>query len=127
MSAAKTPLTPYFVAARRARLTQMREALVATGRAAVREEAELQQDSLHESQGCGDDARYTKMQDNDAALLMRNRQRRVDIHRVLQKIGEGTYGFSDESGESIPQDRLEAIAENLHIVAEESPCEHQDA
>lgn len=126
MSADKTPLSPSFIAAQRARLTQMREELVATGRAAAREETELQQDSLHESQGSGDDAQKTTMQDNDAALFVRNRQRLVAIDRALQKIDEGTYGVSDESGAAIPQDRLEAVPESLLTVAEESVREQQD-
>ncbi|HUG25249.1 TraR/DksA family transcriptional regulator [Piscinibacter sp.] len=127
MSAHDTPLSPTFIAAQGARLTLMREELIASGGAAIREETELQQDSLHESQGSGDDAQKTTMQDNDAALFVRNRQRLVAIDRALQKIEEGTYGVSDESGEPIPQARLEAVPESLCTVAEESVREQQDA
>ena len=116
-------LTPAFIARQRERLTEMREALMATGRAAVSEEAELQEDSLNESQNSGDDAQKTTLQDNDAALFVRNRQRLVAIDRALQKIEEGTYGVSDDSGERIPQDRLEAIPESLGTVAEETARE----
>lgn len=119
MSAPNTPLSPTFIASQRERLLHLREELMATGRAAVREEAELQADSLNESQGSGDDAQKTTLQDNDAALFVRNRQRLVAIDRALQKIDEGTYGVSDESGAAIPQQRLEAIPESLLTVAEE--------
>ena len=127
MSAHDTPLSPTFIAAQGARLMRMREELTASGRAALSEEAELQQDSLHESQGSGDDAQKTTMQDNDAALFVRNRQRLVAIDRALQKIEEGTYGVSDESGAPIPQERLEAIPESLCTVAEETSREQLDA
>ena len=123
MSAHDTPLSPAFIAAQGARLTLMREELTASGRAAIREEAELQEDSLHESQGSGDDAQKTTMQDNDAALFVHSRQRLVAIDRALQKIEEGTYGVSDESGASIPQGRLEAVPESLCTVAEETARE----
>lgn len=125
MSAHDTPLSPTFIAAQGARLTRMREELTASGRAAIREKTELQQDSLHESQGSGDDAQKTTMQDNDAALFVRNRQRLVAIDRALQKIEEGTYGVSDENGAPIPQSRLEAVPESLYTVAEESARERQ--
>ncbi len=120
MSVQKTELTSAFIAKQRERLTAMRDELMATGRAAVSEETELQEDSLNESQNSGDDAQKTTLQDNDAALFVRNRHRLVAIDRALQKIEEGTYGVSDESGEHIPQDRLEAIPESLGTVAEET-------
>lgn len=125
MSAQPTPLSPTFIAAQGARLTAMRDELIAAGRDAIREETELQEDSLHESQGSGDDAQKTTMQDNDAALFVRNRQRLVAIDRALQKIEEGTYGFSDESGAPIPQARLEAVPESNYTVDEESAREQQ--
>lgn len=120
MGTSKTALTPAFIANQRARLIEMRDALMATGRAAASEETELQEDSLNESQNSGDDAQKTTLQDNDAALFVRNRQRLVAIDRALRKIEEGSYGVSDESGEPIPRDRLEAIPESLGTVAEET-------
>ena len=127
MSVQKTPLSPSFIASQREQLTRLREELMATGRAAAREETELQEDSLNESQGSGDDAQKTTLQDNDAALFVRNTQRLVAIDRALQKIDEGTYGVSDESGAPIPQDRLEAIPESLYTVAEEDAREQAQA
>lgn len=123
MSDHNSPVSASFIAAQRARLTQLRDELLATGRDAERGEDELQQDSLHESQGSGDDAQKTTLQDNQAALFVRSRQRLVAIDRALQKIEDGTYGFSDESGDPIPQDRLEAVPESLCTVAEESARE----
>lgn len=125
MGTQTTELSPAFIARQRARLITMRDELMATGRAAVTEEAELQADSLNESQNPGDDAQKTMLQDNDAALFVRNRQRLAAIDRALQKIEEGTYGISEGSGERIPQDRLEAIPESLGTVAEATAREQE--
>jgi DnaK suppressor protein len=47
--------------------------------------------------------------------------RRIDeIERALQKIAEGTYGFSDASGDPIPKARLEATPEAIFTVEEQS-------
>ena len=39
--------------------------------------------------------------------------------RALQKIADGTYGYSDRSGEPIPKLRLEAMPEATLTVEEE--------
>jgi DnaK suppressor protein len=47
-------------------------------------------------------------------------ERRLEnIERALQKIDEGTYGLSDESGEPIPKGRLEAVPEAIRTVDEQ--------
>jgi len=52
-------------------------------------------------------------------------QRVADIQRALEKIDEGSYGLSDESGEPIPKARLEARPESVLTVAEEEARERQ--
>jgi DnaK suppressor protein len=42
-----------------------------------------------------------------------------NIRRALQKIDEGTYGLSDESGSPIPVERLEANPESLYTLDEQ--------
>lgn len=46
-----------------------------------------------------------------------------DIQRALQKIEDGTYGLSDESGELIPQSRLEAFPDALYTEREQEELE----
>lgn len=46
-----------------------------------------------------------------------------DIQRALQKIEDGTYGLSDESGEPIPQSRLEAFPDALYTEREQAEQE----
>src|SRR3712207_6898461 len=49
--------------------------------------------------------------------LFRSRLRYVE--RALQKIEEGTYGLSDDSGQPIPRGRLEAVPEAIRTVEEQ--------
>ena len=49
----------------------------------------------------------------DATIGEQVERRLGDVERALQKIEEGTYGLSDESGEPIPRGRLEAVPEAI--------------
>jgi DnaK suppressor protein len=54
------------------------------------------------------------------ATVERQVERRLEhIERALQKIEEGTYGLSDDSGEPIPIGRLEAVPEAILTVEEQ--------
>jgi DnaK suppressor protein len=54
------------------------------------------------------------------ATVERQVERRLEhIERALQKIEEGTYGLSDDSGEPIPIGRLEAVPEAIRTVEEQ--------
>jgi len=52
-------------------------------------------------------------------------QRVNDIQRALEKIDDGTYGYSDDSGDPIPKARLEAKPEAVLTVAEEEARERR--
>jgi RNA polymerase-binding transcription factor DksA len=47
--------------------------------------------------------------ERDLALSAQARQTIADIDAALQRIADGTYGYSVESGRPIPRERLEAI------------------
>ena len=53
-----------------------------------------------------------------------NRQLR-GVMRALEKIEEGSYGYSDESDEPIPRARLEAVPEATLTVEEEEDKEQR--
>ena len=61
----------------------------------------------------------------DATIGQQAERRLEDVERALQKIEEGTYGLSDESGERIPQGRLEAAPEALRTVNEQQEYERE--
>lgn len=52
-----------------------------------------------------------------------NSVRLGDVQRALQKIEDGTYGLSDESGDQIPRARLEAFPDALFTEREEEERE----
>jgi DnaK suppressor protein len=55
----------------------------------------------------------------DATVEEQVERRLQAIERALQKIEEGTYGLSDDSGEPIPRGRLEAVPEAVRTVEEQ--------
>ena len=48
------------------------------------------------------------------------------VDRALEKIEEGTYGFSDLSGKRIPKARLEVVPEAVLTVGEEKQAERRN-
>src|SRR4051794_4458438 len=56
--------------------------------------------------------------ERDLALPAQARQMIADIDAALQRIAEGTYGFSVVSGRAIPKDRLRAIPWATELVEE---------
>lgn len=123
MSDHRSHLTTEFIAGQKAQLQELLEQLTRNSRASAREERQLQYNSLNRSEGSGDDAQKTTLRDNDAARFEHNVGRLTAIRRALQKIEQGTYGLSDESGAPIPKARLEAVPESALTVAESAANE----
>ena len=55
----------------------------------------------------------------DATVEQQVERRLEHVERALQKIEEGTYGLSDDSGKPIPRGRLEAVPEAIRTVEEQ--------
>ena len=55
----------------------------------------------------------------DATVEQQVERRLENVERALQKIEDGTYGLSDDSGEQIPKGRLEAVPEAVRTVEEQ--------
>lgn len=124
MSTPKSDLAPGFIAKRKAQLLDLREQITRNRKASAGTEAQLQSNSLNRSEGSGDDAQKTSLRDNNAARYEHSSERLKAIDRALQKIEDGTYGLSDESGDPIPQARLEARPESA-LTVEESARQEQ--
>jgi RNA polymerase-binding transcription factor DksA len=56
--------------------------------------------------------------DLDRVLSTQARQTILEIDAALERIKEGTYGYSEISGQPIPRERLEAIPETTVLAAE---------
>jgi DnaK suppressor protein len=103
---------------RKAELEQMRQEAQEVGRERSQEQQDYQPDS-------GDQSQYIFERELDATLGKQFDRELQDVNRALEKIEEGTYGFSDGSGEPIPKGRLEAIPEAIYTVEEQQRRERE--
>lgn len=103
---------------RKAELEQMRQEAQEVGRERSQEQQDYQPDS-------GDQSQYIFERELDATLGKQFDRELQGVNRALEKIEEGTYGFSDGSGEPIPKGRLEAIPEAIYTVEEQQRRERE--
>ena len=112
-------LSEAFIAQQRKRLEAMRRELLGGEEDTVADERTSQEEHGDEAEEFEDEAQGMAQNEVNQALHDVNDQRIGDIGRALQKIDEGTYGLSDESGEPIPQARLEVMPEAIFTVEEQ--------
>jgi DnaK suppressor protein len=96
---------------------------------------ELRAELLHIAEGLEDDQRFRAEEEGDftqhdsgdksQSLFTRELDATVEqtverrlrfVERALQKIEEGTYGICDDTSETIPRERLEAMPEAIYTV-----------
>lgn len=97
----------------KAELERVRDGLEEDQRFRAEEEEDFTQ---HDS---GDMSQSLFTREVDATVEQQVERRLENVERALQKIEEGTYGLSDESGEQIPKGRLEAVPEATRTVEEQ--------
>ncbi len=78
-------------------------------------ELEGQGDDFSETDS-GDMSQSIFDREMDASVGEQIERRLGEVERALQKIEEGTYGVCDDTGESIPRGRLEAVPEAIRTV-----------
>jgi DnaK suppressor protein len=103
-----------FIERQRHRLAKLRDELLRATRDAETEEAQIRSQSLGEAHESEDDAQKLAMLELEGLAVQRSVQRLTRIERALQKIEDGTYGFSDADGAPIPRERLEAVPEAIN-------------
>src|ERR671916_218714 len=108
-----------FVERQRERLVGLREELVR-----IREGMAADEEDVGESEGdttpdSGDMSQAMFTREMDASIGEQAERRLGEIDRALQKVEDGTYGLSDDSGEPIPRGRLEAVPEAIRTVEEQ--------
>jgi DnaK suppressor protein len=109
-----------FLKRQRKRLTDMRNELLKSDAANAARGRAPKPDEAREVE---DDAQQMAQGDVDGALSVVEAQRLRSIERALAKIGEGTYGLSDLSGDAIPRARLDAMPEAVLTIQEEDARE----
>ena len=119
MSGPKVTLSEEFIAQQRTRLVALRGELLGGEENTIASERSDEQEHGDEAEEFEDEAQGMAQNEVNQALHDVNDRRIHDIERALQKIADGTYGFSDASGDPIPKARLEAVPEAIFTVAEQ--------
>ena len=115
-----------FVEKQRERLQQLRDELARIVRGLEedqRDRAEDEEDFTEHDSGDMSQSLFTR--EMDATVEQMTEKRLQSVARALEKIEEGTYGLSDESGEQIPKGRLEAVPEAVYTVEEQQRREKE--
>lgn len=123
MTAKAHPLDPAFVEKQRQALLKLRVVLLNATRDSEADESEIKEESAGGPREFEDDAQKLAALELDGNLVVRDVARLDRVDRALKKIEEGTYGASDESGELISRERLEAVPESIYTLAEEQALE----
>jgi DnaK suppressor protein len=116
---------PAFMARQRQRLEQLRDQLLGGDDLAQAEATATSADRGPEAAEYEDGAQ--RLEESEVRLNLEDlHTRRVAaIDRALQKIADGSYGYSELSGDPIPVARLEAVPEAVLTVAEEEARERR--
>ena len=125
MDKQREPLDPEFIQQQRERLETMQSEFQSSREFRQQDELQLQAARRNQSHASGGDAQKNALQDNDRAVRAHNRMRLETVRRALEKIEDGSYGRSDQSGDLIPRDRLEAVPASLFTVEEEEARERE--
>ncbi len=120
---ANTELDERFVAQQKERLEQARDELRRIVRGMEGDEENRGEEQGDTQLDSGDMSADIYAREMDATIGEQAERRLHDVERALQKIEEGSYGISDESGDSIPKGRLEAVPEALRTVEEQQRLE----
>ena len=109
-----------FIERSRGRLLALRKALADSFDAGEAEQSSIRTSGHSEAGEYEDGAQTMTQLEIDGELSVRTAARLRRVDRALQKLEEGTYGYSDISGEAIARERLEAAPEAIETYAEQA-------
>ena len=121
----KAELDEKFVAQQRERLLELRDELLRIQRGTQDDEKNMSEEQGDTQLDSGDQSQQMFNREMDATIGEQAAQRLRDVERALEKIEEGNYGLSEESGEPIARGRLEAVPEALRTVEEQQRFERE--
>jgi DnaK suppressor protein len=120
----KSPrLDAAYVERQRRQLMELRDELRKATSAAEVAEDNINKESTLQAREHEDDAQKLDMLEKAGNLVGRAVERLARVERALKKIDEGTYGFSDVSGQRIPNDRLDVMPDAINTVTEQEASE----
>jgi DnaK suppressor protein len=118
-------LDQQFVESQRERLVGLRDELVRIREGMADDERDLAETEGETTLDSGDLSQDMFTREMDASIGEQVERRLREVNRALQKLKEGTYGLSDDSGEAIPRGRLEAVPEAIRTVEEQQRFEQE--
>ena len=127
MSTKSPILDAAYLERKRRQLTKLRDELRKTSNAAEAEEGSIKNESALQAHEYEDDAQKLDTLEKEGSLVSRDVERLARVERALKKIADGTYGYSDVSGQRIPDDRLEAMPDATTTLAEQKASERPGA
>lgn len=110
---------PAFLSRQRQRLMALRQQIRRVRQGQAAEQEAVNADNGTQAREYEDDAQRLTALELTGELEAVDEQRLADIERALQKIDDGTYGLSDQSGQPIPLARLEASPEAIYTLEEQ--------
>ena len=116
-------LDPAYIELKRAELLALRTQLQKAAAVERDQSRLLQNEPTEEAHEFKDDAQKLELLETSRTLLRHDAARLAQINRALQKIEDGTYGFSDISGERISTARLNALPEATSTLQEQQARE----
>jgi DnaK suppressor protein len=116
-------LDPAYIELKRAELLALRAQLQKAATVEDDVTGGLQKESTERAHEYEDDAQKLDMLETSRNLLRHDIARLAQINRALRKIEEGTYGYSDISGERISTARLNALPEATSTLLEQQARE----
>jgi DnaK suppressor protein len=114
-----------FVERQRERLVALRDELVRIREGVAADAVDLGETEGDTTLDSGDLSQDMFTREMDASIGEQVERRLREVDRALQKVEEGTYGLSDDSGDTIPRGRLEAVPEALRTVEEQQRFEQE--
>ncbi len=122
---ANAELDERFVGQQKERLLELREELSRIQRGMQDDEQNMSEEQGDTQLDSGDQSQQMFNREMDATIGEQAGLRLRDVDRALEKIEEGTYGLSDDSGDPIAKGRLEAAPEALRTVEEQQSFERE--
>ncbi|SAK97568.1 TraR/DksA family transcriptional regulator [Caballeronia hypogeia] len=123
MSSQQSGLSDEYIVEQRERLLALKRDVLGGEQGNITRERRFQEERGSEAHEYEDDAQRMEQDITNQALRDVNDRRIGDIQRALEKIDEGTYGLSDQSGTPIPKARLDAMPEAIFTVEEQEKRE----
>lgn len=122
---ANTQLDEQFIEKQRTRLEEIKEELLDIRQGMEEDERDRSQEEQDMELDSGDESQQMFTREMDATIGEQTGRRLQDVERALKKVGDGSYGVCDDTGEEIAKGRLEAMPEAIRTVDAQQSFERE--